>query len=169
MHMYYQENLSYLPSQLQPYVKNNTHICNIKLCTCTWVHFIVKGQPYFCKHLYSCLAEFYNIFNNTDLFNVYLKTYPSYPSTFAPYLTQTLVPNPVFDKLQQLLNISHLATEDETNAVREGKIPKILHTFEDSGTTFTGKPAQRRAHNADYRSVNGPVSDKYPLVDAEVG
>ena len=96
----------------------------------------------------------------------YLKTYPSFPSTLAPYSTQTLVPSPVFYKLQQLLNILHLVREDE---IREGKILKILHTSEDSGTTFTGRPAQRRTHNAGYRSVHGPVSDKYPLVDAEVG
>ena len=56
LNIYHQENLNYLPNDLTLKLTPNSYICNIKLLTCTCFHFILRGQPYFCKHLYACLA-----------------------------------------------------------------------------------------------------------------
>jgi hypothetical protein len=49
-----------LPTDLKKY-----HITNLQLGVCTCTGFIVKGQPYFCKHLYALLylqtKEEYNV------------------------------------------------------------------------------------------------------------
>ena len=70
---------------------NGHFICNVHLGICTCLHFINRGQPYYCKHLYACLSVIMGIKTTEDadinkLLDGYISRVPKVPEYLNSHL-----------------------------------------------------------------------------------
>ncbi|KAK6168863.1 hypothetical protein SNE40_020033 [Patella caerulea] len=165
------ETLKFIPSHLSNSVNNNNnhkYICNIKLCTC--LYFIIRGQPYFCKHLYACLSFHHGEKDLDKLLELYLTTVPTIPSYLDSFgVGKVIQPRqPVLDRVNLLEEMVHPVTLLDTEKLKKGKLLNILHNFKIKCTNYSGPLAHKQPHNMGNRRKDGPIKpDHYSLIEPE--
>ncbi|KAK6175289.1 hypothetical protein SNE40_013782 [Patella caerulea] len=154
-----------LPIEFQNVMESYSHIVNLTLGVCSCTAFIIKGQPYLCKHLYACLAIKHNISTIDTLLHQGQLFFPSLVNV-SNLNTGSSANVSIDDPLIALQLMSHKAEEKEIDNAKSGKILSVLH---DQSHTRISRPkgnlATRLPHNQGNRRLGDCVKDpKYDLL-----
>ncbi|KAK6186404.1 hypothetical protein SNE40_008445 [Patella caerulea] len=154
-----------LPIEFQDFMESYSHIVNLTLGVCSCTAFIIKGQPYLCKHLYACLAIKYNILTIDSLLHQGRLFFPSLINV-SNLNTANSANVAIDDPLVGLQLISHKADQKDVDNAKLGKILSVLH---DQSHTRISRPkgnlATRLPHNQGNRRLGDCVKDpKYDLL-----
>jgi hypothetical protein len=117
----------------------------------------MRGQPYYCKHLYACLAVKNQERSVDKLLLLYWNSVPKIPEVLScdfPVIATDRDRNvsemPI---INMLLEMSHPASEEELQNFKTGGNLSIHNEISLAKEFTIGRPAQRRAHNGGFRSV----------------
>ena len=127
------------------------------------------GQPYFCKHLYACLARETGEKCPKKLLDLHVKIMPSVPNELRGDNHRGPLPSDfnqskITDRVDKLIEQSHIASQEELFAAENGTILKLLHDGPITGTNFIGRSPRRMPHKGGHRRKGGPINEpKYVI------
>jgi hypothetical protein len=125
------------------------YICNTALGICTCYSFIIRGQPYLCKHLYAVLSLQENVFEE----NAMIEKAKRYVPTFCSGVPLSQF-KPQLNSIERLKSFSHLATDDELENAKKGSLLKLLHDSYIPLNLIPGRTANRLPHYGGFRRNN---------------